>query len=258
MDSSPVTPRRIEILGVPVDCVSMRGALDFVDELVRQAQPAAVIAVNPEKVMKARQDPWLLDQLRQAALLLPDGIGVVWAARLLENVGLERVPGADLMMALCERSQAQGYRVFMYGASPAVNAAARATLQGTFPRLQIVGSRDGYLPQQAMAGLIDEINASGTDILFVALGSPRQEFWMSTYLPGLRVKVCQGVGGTFDVIAGTVRRAPLRWRDLNLEWAYRLLREPRRLARQVVLPKFAWRVLAERITRDHARARGST
>lgn len=249
MGSPSLMPRRIDILGVPVDCVTMASAVGFADELVRSGRTGVIIAVNPEKVMKARQDPWLLDQLKQAALLLPDGIGVVWAARLLEQVSLERVAGADLMVALCEHAQNRGYRVFLYGASPEVNSAARAGLLQMFPGLQIVGNRHGYVPQQDMAGLIEEINASGADMLFVALGSPRQEFWMSTYLPQLKVKVCQGVGGTFDVIAGTVRRAPKGWRDLHLEWAYRLIKEPRRLPRQVVLPKFAWRVLAERLGR---------
>lgn len=258
MGSPSLTPRRIDILGVPVDCVSMRTALEFVDELVRREKPAAIIAVNPEKVMKARQDPWLLDQLRQATLLLPDGIGVVWAARFLNVARLERVAGADFMVATCERAQARGYRVFLYGASPEVNAVARAVLQERYPGLLIVGNRHGYIPQNEMAELIGEINASAADILFVALGSPRQEFWMSTYLPALKVKVCQGVGGTFDVIAGTVRRAPPRWRDLNLEWAYRLLSEPRRLTRQVALPKFAWQVLAARLARGHAGERGVT
>lgn len=249
MGSSPLKPRRIEILGVPVDCVGMQAALDYVDALVAQGQPSAIIAVNPEKVMKARQDPWLLDQLRGAKLLLPDGIGVVWAARFLHLARFERVAGADLMVALCERAEQRGYRVFLYGASPEVNAAARAALARRYPRLQIAGNRHGYVPQSEMDGLVGEINASGAEILFVALGSPRQEFWMSTYLPSLRVKVCQGVGGTFDVIAGTVRRAPERWRQLHLEWAYRLLREPRRLMRQAALPKFAWQVLAARMGR---------
>jgi N-acetylglucosaminyldiphosphoundecaprenol N-acetyl-beta-D-mannosaminyltransferase len=252
-----MAPRRIEILGVPVDCIDMRSALDYVDELIGRGVPSAVIAVNPEKVMKARQDPWLLDQLRQAALLLPDGVGVVWAARFLGLARLERVAGADLCLALCEHARKRRYRVFLYGGSPVVNVAARDGLLQSFPGLQIVGHRHGFVPQQEMAGLIDDINASGAEILFVALGSPRQEFWISTYLPSLKVKVCQGVGGTFDVIAGTVRRAPLGWRDMNLEWAYRLLREPRRITRQIVLPKFAWRVLAARMSRDPSRARAA-
>ena len=242
-------PRRIEILGVPVDCVNMAGALEYVDHLVRGGAGGTVVAVNPEKVMKARQDPWLLDQLRSAAILLPDGIGVVWAARLLGLARLHRVAGADFMVALCGRAVERGYRLFLYGAAPEVNALAGAALEQRFPGIRIVGCRHGYVTQAEMPALVDEINASGADILFVALGSPRQEFWMATHLPNLTVKLCQGVGGTFDVIAGTVRRAPAGWRAVNLEWAYRLLAEPKRLPRQTALPRFAWRVLTTRFSR---------
>jgi N-acetylglucosaminyldiphosphoundecaprenol N-acetyl-beta-D-mannosaminyltransferase len=250
MGSGSVIPQRIDILGVPVDCVTMSTALDYAEHLISRDRPAVVIAVNPEKVMKARQDPWLLEQLKAAGILLPDGIGVVWAARLLQDARLERVPGADLMLELCARARDRRYRVFLYGASPRVNAEARTALERLLPGIQIAGNRDGYTPPEKMAGLIDEINASGTDILFVALGSPRQEKWMATHLPSLKVKLCQGVGGTFDVIAGSVRRAPLRWQQLQLEWAYRLLKEPHRLPRQTALPKFAWQVLLARLSRS--------
>jgi N-acetylglucosaminyldiphosphoundecaprenol N-acetyl-beta-D-mannosaminyltransferase len=100
-----------------------------------------------------------------------------------------------------------------------------------------------------MGGLVEEINASGADILFIALGSPRQELWMSRHLPQLRVKICQGVGGSFDVLAGTVRRAPAAWRSVHLEWAYRLLAQPRRILRQTALPRFAWQILAAKFAR---------
>ena len=249
-------PTRIEILGVPVDCVTMRSALAYIDDLIRGDHARTIVAVNPEKVMKARQDPWLLDQLRSAALLLPDGIGIVWAARLLGLARLERVPGADLMIALCKRAAEQGYRLFLYGAAPEVNELACAALEQRFPGIRIVGHRHGYVTQAEMPGLVGQINESGADILFVALGSPRQEFWMATHLPGLKVKVCQGVGGTFDVVAGTVRRAPASWRAVNLEWAYRLLSEPRRLPRQTALPRFAWHVLAAKVGR-HERNPGA-
>lgn len=247
MGQGSIKPRRIEILGVPVDCVSMTSALDYADELIAGDKPSVVIAVNPEKVMKAREDLWLLDQLKSAALLLPDGIGVVWAARILQLAQLERVAGADLMLALCGRAVEKDYRVFLFGASPDTNAIARVAVEKLFPGIRVVGNRHGYVQPNDMAALIDEINASGTDILFVGLGSPRQEFWMATHLPALKVKICQGVGGTFDVVAGRVRRAPLRWRDLQLEWAYRLLTEPHRLPRQTALPKFVWQVLTTRL-----------
>lgn len=242
-------PRRIEILGVPVDCVSMQSALDYVDEMVRTGQRGAIIAVNPEKVMKARRDPALLAQLRSAALLLPDGIGIVWAARWLGLAHLSRVAGADLMVAICERAVAAGHRLFLYGASRESNQLAAAALRESYPGIAIVGTREGYVPAEAMPQLIADINASRADILFVALGSPRQEVWMSRHLAELSVKVCQGVGGTFDVLAGVVRRAPEAWRARNLEWAYRLMTQPRRLPRQTALPSFAWQVIIERVLR---------
>jgi len=249
-------PKRIRILGVPLDAVDMAQALDYVDHLIATGQQGAVIAVNPEKVMKAREDPWLLEQLRSAALLVPDGIGVVWAARLLGLARLERVAGSDLMPNLCALAARRGYGVFLYGARPEVNAGARQVLEARYPGLRVVGNRDGYVPEQEMSALVEEINRSRADLLFVALGSPRQEAWMATQLPKLDVKICQGVGGTLDVLTGHVPRAPKAWQAVNLEWAYRLLREPRRLLRQTALPKFAWAVLAAK-TGSNARQNGS-
>ena len=202
-------PRRVEIMGVPVDCVDMAGALARVEALVAGDRPGAVLAVNPEKVIHAAATPDLLRSLRQAALLIPDGIGVVWALRLFGGERVERVPGAELMPAICGLAARRGWKVFLYGAKPEVNAAACAALRRDYPGLAIAGARDGYVSPGEMPGLIAEINALAPEILFVALGSPRQEVWMERHLPELDVRVCQGVGGTFDVLAGRVRRAKL-------------------------------------------------
>lgn len=236
-------PRRVDILGVPVDCVNMQEAVAVVEEMVAGDQPRAVIAVNPEKVVKAQQDPELLMQLNSAGLLIPDGIGVVIAARILESAQMERVPGSELMPAICARAAEKGYRIFLFGADPEVNRKARDILTQKYPGVLIVGNRDGYVTEEDMPSLIDEINASGAEILFIALGSPKQELWMEKYLDRTNVKVCQGVGGTFDVIAGKVRRAPLVFRKIHLEWLYRLLSNPRRMLRQTALPKFIAAVL---------------
>ena len=240
--------KRIKILGVPVDCVDMAQAADWAEAQVETgARAEAVIAVNPEKVIKCRDDPTLLSRVRSAGLLIPDGIGVVVAARWLGLCHLVRVPGAELMPVLCERAARKGYGVFLYGASPDVNREAAKRLSRDYPGLCIAGREDGYLEEARMAELIGRINASRAQILFVALGSPRQELWMERHLGELEhVRVCQGVGGTFDVLAGRVRRAPKVFRDLHLEWFYRLASQPRRLLRQTALPRFAWRVLRER------------
>lgn len=239
-------PTRVDILGTPVDCVDMAGALDAVDAMVRGDRARTVLAVNPEKVIKAQDDPVLRRALGEAGLLVPDGIGVVMAVRLLRKQPIARVPGAELMPAICARAVERGYRVFLFGASEEVNAAAAAELRRRYPGIDVAGRHHGYVAEAGMPGLLAAIDASGANVVFVALGSPRQELWMEQYLPRLRhVRVCQGVGGTFDVLAGRVRRAPALFRRLHLEWFYRLASQPQRLLRQTALPRFAWRVMGE-------------
>ena len=240
-------PERIDILGVPVDCVNMEQAVAAVDAMIEGENPQSIIAVNPEKVMKGRQDPDLLRQLHRSGLLSPDGIGVVIAARIFGLAKMERVPGSELMPAICELAANKGYRIFLFGADPEVNQKTHDILLRRYPGIRIVGNRDGYLSDSEMSSLVSEISSSGADILFLALGSPRQELWMRKYLNNSNVKVCQGVGGTFDVIAGKVRRAPAIFRNLHLEWFYRLLSNPRRMLRQTALPQFLIAVMKKRL-----------
>lgn len=241
-------PARIDLLGVPVDCVDMGQALDFlIDHAAHGIGCATVFAVNPEKIMRARRDETLRALLSSATLLIPDGIGAVLAARILGLGRFGRVPGSELMPNLCERAAARGFSVFLFGARPEVNDEAAAALLRRFPGLEIAGRQHGYVDEADMPALVERINASGAAILFAALGSPRQEAWMNRHAPALRVKVAQGVGGTLDVIAGRVNRAPPLFLALNLEWLYRLLREPRRIWRQRALAAFAWAVVRERV-----------
>lgn len=237
------------MLGVPVDCVDMDRALSAVDDMVAGDQPRTILAVNPEKVMKAQNDPVLSRALNDAGLLIPDGIGVVYAVRTLWGERIARVPGSELMPAICARAAERGYKVFLFGASREVNDQAVVKLRAQYPGIQIVGHHDGYVDEAGMPRLIEAIDMSGAQILFVALGSPKQELWMEKYLPRLHhVRVCQGVGGTFDVIAGRVRRAPALFRNANLEWFYRLITEPRRALRQVVLPQFTLAVFRAKLS----------
>lgn len=240
-------PKRIEILGMPIDCVSMEQALNVVDIMISGNKPEMVIALNPEKVIKAQHDPYLKTILQNAGLLIPDGIGIVVAARILGLARMERVPGSELMPAICERAVRKGYKIFLFGASPKVNGRTVEVLQKCYPGIQIVGYQDGYLKDEEMPQLIDRINISKAQILFVALGSPKQELWMEKYLPFLNIKVCQGVGGTFDVIAGYMKRAPVVFRKTHLEWFYRLVTQPSRLLRQTALPKFAFQIMRKKV-----------
>ncbi len=243
-------PKRINILGIPVDCVTISTALNYVEEIILKTnKPSSILAINPEKIIKAKTEPLLYYSIKHAQLLIPDGIGVVWAARLLGLGKMKRVPGAELMPAICERAAQKGYKLFLFGGKAEVNTRAVTVLRKQYPGIKIVGHHHGYVSKPEMPKLIEKINTSKAEVLFIALGSPTQELWMEEYFPKLKnIKVCQGVGGTFDVIAGTVRRAPLIFRKLSLEWLYRLISQPRRFFRQVALPKFVYQILLCRLT----------
>lgn len=242
--------QRLSVLDTSVDALDMSAALAFVDRCVRWAErPACILAVNPEKVYVLRKDPRLKALFESAALLLPDGIGIVAAARFLHGARLRRTPGADLMQHICTVAPERGYRIFVLGASENVNAAAVNELRQRFAGIHIVGRANGYGKPENNSDLIRRINASCADILFVALGSPRQECWIEANLPHLSVKVCQGIGGTLDTIVGTVKRAPHAWQALGLEWAYRLLRQPSRARRQLKLVAFVSEVVSLKLSR---------
>lgn len=239
-------PKRIDILGVPLDCVTMESAVDYADSIIREKRSGAILAVNPEKVIHCLDNGAFLEMIKAADLLIPDGIGVVLAAKMRGETSIERVPGSELMPNLCKLAAQKGYSVFLFGAKPEVNDMTVRTLGARYPGLRIVGHQHGYLEAGDMDDLADRISSLSPDLLFVALGSPRQEQWIMEYLPRMDVRVCQGVGGTFDVICGNVRRAPRMFRSLHLEWFYRLVTNPRRLVRQTALPRFVWKLMVSR------------
>jgi N-acetylglucosaminyldiphosphoundecaprenol N-acetyl-beta-D-mannosaminyltransferase len=241
--------KRVEVLGVPVDCITETEAVNCAESAMLGQRPCSILAVNPEKVLRAQREPALLEALRSAGLLIPDGIGVVLAAHLLHLGHMSRVPGSELMPAICEQASKEERAIFLFGASPEVNEEVGRILPERYPGLRIAGRQHGYVKEDDMPVVIEAINSSRADILFVALGSPKQEYWVHRYLPHLKVKVCQGVGGTFDVIAGRVKRAPLLFRLMHLEWFYRLLSQPSRIVRQTALPLFVYQVLKCKVTR---------
>jgi N-acetylglucosaminyldiphosphoundecaprenol N-acetyl-beta-D-mannosaminyltransferase len=239
---------RLKILDIWVDPVNREQAIERVRGFFIGDKPRSIFAVNPEKNFSVPKDPVLYRVFKQADLLIPDGIGIVLAARLLHGALLDRVPGVEFMQDICRLAVVENKSVFIYGAREAVNQSAAEKLRVQFPGLRIAGRSDGYVPESQMPELVRRINASGADILFLALGSPRQEKWFAAHAPELlHVKVCQGIGGTLDTIAGTVRRAPAAWQRISAEWLYRLLSEPQRIGRQKVLPIFAFRVLMARL-----------
>lgn len=247
--SVAIGPTRTSVLGVPVDAVNMRSALQAVRTMLASDTTNVIAAVNPEKVIAAQRSPELLDALENAALVIPDGVGVVAAARLLGKGRMERVPGSDLMPQICQLAMTERKPIFLFGAKPEIAGQAAMLLQDRYPGLKVAGTQHGYVKDENMDQLVESINASGADILFVGLGSPRQELWMDRYRDRLSVRVCQGVGGTFDAICGNPRRAPTIFQRLHIEWLYRLVTQPQRLRRQTALPHFVAQVLRKVIAR---------
>jgi N-acetylglucosaminyldiphosphoundecaprenol N-acetyl-beta-D-mannosaminyltransferase len=239
---------RFRILQLSVDSVHMDSAVEFVNGCVRYgSRPEYIVCANPEKVYAVASNEWLRRFFDAAGLVLPDGIGIVLAARVLHGRRLGRVPGADLMQTICATAADRGYRIFLYGSSPDTNAKAADALRKRYRGIQIVGREHGYVPAAEVDGLVDRINASHADILFVGLGSPRQEIWIQRHLPRLKVKLVQGIGGTLDTIAGNVKRAPKWMQAAGLEWFYRLLKQPTRAQRQLKLIRFAADVLRAKL-----------
>lgn len=237
---------RLKILNIWVDPVTREEAINRVAEFLQYGQrPHAIFASNPEKNFSVPKDPDLYKVFAEADLLLPDGIGMVWAARILYGAKIKRIPGADFMEDICRLAVREGYKIFIYGAKEEVNRKAADILPQRYPGLLVAGRAHGYLEHERMPELIRQINNSGAQILFIALGSPKQEKWYAAHKDSLtNVRVVQGIGGTLDAIIGKVKRAPQSWQKYSLEWLYRLLSEPKRIKRQKVIPLFVIMTIA--------------
>lgn len=235
----------LEVLSIKVSQLNgYEDACDAVARAVRNRERCFCVAINPEKVERAASDPVLRRLLNSAQLQIADGIGVVWAARVLRGRRIARITGVEMFSKLIERASNTGWRVYLLGASPEANREASCILQARYPTLNICGAMDGYFADEQEA--VSAINAAQPDLLFVALGSPRQERWICRNWESLHVPFLMGVGGTYDVISGRVRRAPQWCRKLGVEWLYRLVTQPSRWRRQLALPRFAARVAWEK------------
>ncbi|MDW0114035.1 WecB/TagA/CpsF family glycosyltransferase [Sporosarcina saromensis] len=212
---------------------------------INEEKQSTIIAVNPEKVMTAQKNPEVKDLINASTFQIADGVGILLASKLKKGQVKERVTGVEMMSRLLEFAASDKLPVYFYGAKEEVVKKAIENIKNDIPNLQVAGYSNGYRKDEKK--LVSEIDASGAKMIFVALGSPTQELWIKRNIDQLRnVLVFQGVGGSFDVFSGTVKRAPLFFRKLGLEWFYRLLREPKRLKRQLNLPLFLWKVLRDR------------
>lgn len=242
---------RVNVLGFPIDPLGVEGAIGRV-QAATPAQPLQVVTINAEMAIQGLADHGLGDILRGAGLVLPDGSGVVWAIRR-QGKPVQKLAGVEFVGHMAQWCAANGKRMYLFGAGEGVAAEAASTLEARYPGLKIAGIRSGFFSPDEESAIREEIRASQADVLLVALGVPRQEKWIAQHQAALGVPVAMGVGGSFDVLADRVKRAPQAFRRLHLEWLFRLIQEPWRWKRMSsTLPRFAWLVLREKLGENRA------
>lgn len=235
---------KVNIRGVEFDNVTMDEAITICEGFVRDSKQGIVFTPNAEIVQMTVENEEFRTLVNSAELIIPDGAGVVLASKILKKRLKGKVAGVELAENLVKRSGESGVKFFFYGSSPdagngkSVAETAREKLLEKYPDAKIVGTSDGYVKEDGMDALIEKINASGADALFVCLGVPKQEKWICANRARLNPKIIIGLGGSLDVFAGTVKRAPKFFVKCNLEWFYRLIKQPKRIGRMMSIPKF--------------------
>lgn len=233
---------RLNVLGVGVDTYTMEGATDFLVSAMEKDGLTTVYTPNSEIILHAYKNPDYAEVLNRGGLVTPDGIGVVYASKILGRPLKERVGGFDLANKVLERIAPQSKKLYLFGGKPGVAERAAEKIVSLYPGIEIAGVADGYFDAEKEKAIIADINEKSPDLLFVCLGFPKQENWIDAH-SDLSAKVAMGIGGSLDVFAGEVKRAPEFFQKAGLEWLYRLLKQPSRFIRMLALPKFGFTVL---------------
>lgn len=225
---------KTDILGVNIDNLTLDSAIHAGTAFLEQDGFHFVVTPNPEFILAAKKNDEFRSVLNRADLSLPDGIGVVYASKILGHPLQGRTPGIDFANGIMEYISRSGHSLFLLGAKPGVAEQAAENLRKMHPGLHICGTHDGYF--QDNNAVVDTIQKANADVVFVCLGAPKQELWMAEYGPKTGAKLAIGLGGCLDVFAGNVQRAPKGWQKAGLEWLYRLIKEPSRIGRMIKLP----------------------
>ncbi len=237
---------QVKIFGVRFDNVSAEKAYQRFVEFLKQDRTSVIFTPNPEIVMAAQENAGLKEALLEGDLVVPDGIGIIYASKV-HRLGLtERVGGVDLSERAFQFLNAKSGSIYLLGSKPEVAEVAAFKLSEKYPNLRVLGTHDGYFDDDGEMAIIDDINILKPDVVFVGLGSPKQELWIHKYKRILNCKVLIGIGGGIDVWAGHAKRAPHWVQKIGLEWLFRLFQEPRRIKRMIKLPAFALKVLTTR------------
>jgi N-acetylglucosaminyldiphosphoundecaprenol N-acetyl-beta-D-mannosaminyltransferase len=229
----------IKILGLRVDRLTMDDALTVIQNFVSERTPRHVVTADASMVVLARDDANLKRIVLAADLVTPDGAGILWASKLLGFPIRHKVSGVDLVEKLCKISSEKGLRLYFLGSGPGVAESAAANLITRYPGAAIVGTRHGFFTSEDEAAVVDEIAVANADVIFVAFGIPKQEKFIDRHKAALGIPVSIGVGGSFDVYSGLVKRAPVWMQNSGLEWIFRLYQNPKKISKVMTLPKFA-------------------
>ncbi len=240
----------VNVLGVPFNKITMKETVQIIENQINSDRnsPYHIITGNPEIVLNHKEDETLNKLIKGADLITADGIGIILASKWKRDKLPERVAGSDMLMNLLEKGNEKGWSFYFLGTDEDTNKEAVENIKAKYPRLIISGRHNGFFDKEKEIIIIDEIEKTKPDILIVALGAPRAEKWIYENKHRLNAKVAIGVGGMLDVIAGKVKRAPVVWQKLNIEWLYRLVKQPSRWRRQLALPVFAWKAFCEAVS----------
>lgn len=240
-------PERVNICGVGVDVLTMTETVALAERIIADGGPAQHVSVNAAKVVEAHHDPHMAQIIEHAGIATADGASILWAGALLGCRLPERVTGIDFMLAMWDRAAEAGYTVYLFGAKPSTVEVAAAVARDR--GVKVVGVRSGFFDDEAT--VVAEIAGIAPDLLFVALPTPNKELFIADHLHELNAKLAVGVGGSFDVVAGEVTRAPVWMQRAGLEWAHRLIKEPQRIFRRYFRQNlgFFWLLLQARLHR---------
>ena len=229
---------RLEILGVGIDKLTGQEALQQIGAFIASGQPHQIVTANAEIIYQASKNEKMRSVINKAQMVTADGSGVVWASRQLGQPLPQRVTGIDLVNGICEQSAKEKWKIYILGSAPGVAATAAVNIRDKFPGCNIIGTHHGYFHAKEEKQILAELEQLQPDVLFVALGAPKQEYWIAEHMEQLQIPVAMGIGGSMDVLSGNVKRAPKWMQKMSLEWLYRLIIQPTRFKRMLALPKF--------------------